>query len=177
MNRYYIIVPVVLIAVFVFFERGAAKEAALKEQAKIEATQKEQAKKDAEKKALEEKARLDSEKRNEQRIKDEKEKEEKRKTDYEAKVQKLQDDLKKYTDDVDLNTKLVTRLEKDIAALRDRREKENREVFELSKKVEISKKLRRDAELEVQRFTEMLSRRATESALTKVPVVATAAEK
>jgi len=81
----------------------------------------------------------------------------------------MKDDLKKYTDDVDLNTKLVAKLEKDLADKRDLRERENRAVFEFAKKVEISKKMRRDAELEVQRYNEMLARRASESVMANPP--------
>jgi hypothetical protein len=86
----------------------------------------------------------------------------------------MKDDLKRYTDDVDLNNKLVVKLESDLTKKRDQRERDNRTVFELAKKVEISKKMRRNAELEVQRYNEMLSNRANESVLTKAPVVATA---
>jgi chromosome segregation ATPase len=175
MNRYYIIVPVVLMGVFIFFERGAAADKARNEQVKIEAQKQEQAKKDAEKKALEEKAKIDSEKRNADRLKGEKEKEDARVAKYQAAVQKLKDDGKKYTDDVDANNKLVTRMEKDLADLREKHDRENREAFDLAKKVEITKKLRRDAELEVQRLNGMLAARANESILTKMPVVATAA--
>jgi chromosome segregation ATPase len=177
MNRYYIIVPIVLMAVFVYFERGAAKDAVIKEQ-RVEADkQKDIAKKEAEKKELEEKAKIDTERRNAQRLKEEKEKDDARKAKYEAGIQKMRDDLKRYTDDVDLNNKLVAKLEKDLADKRDQRERENRAVFELSKKVELSKKMRRNAELEVQRYTEMLSSRAAESILAKPPVVAAASEK
>jgi hypothetical protein len=63
-------------------------------------------------------------------------------------------------------------LEKDLAEKRDLRERENRSIFEFSKKVEISKKMRRDAELEVQRYNEMLSRRASESILANPPASA-----
>lgn len=175
MNKYYLAIPVVLLVVFVFFERNAAKDAELVEEQKIEVRKQEEAKKDAEKKALEEKARVDSEKRNAQRIAEEKAKEEKRKADFDAKIQKMKDDVKHYTDDVDVNTKLVASLEKELAAKRELHERENRSVFELAKKVEITKKARRDAELEVQRYNEMLVRRADESALTKAPVVLTGA--
>lgn len=175
MNRYYIIVPVVLMAVFVYFERGASADAKRDEEVKIEAKKADEAKKEAEKKALEEKARVDSDKRNAQRIADEKAKEEKRAADFKAKIQKMTDDLKKYTDDIELNNRLVAKLEKELAEKRDLHESENRAVFDLAKKVEVSKKLRRDAELEVQRFNDMLARRAADSSLTKAPVVATAA--
>jgi chromosome segregation ATPase len=172
MNRYYIIVPIVLMAVFVYFERDASQEAAQKEQQKIAVENKRKDDEAAKKAELEQKAKIDSEKRNAQRVKDEQEKEEKRKADYQVKIQKLKDDLKKYVDDVDSNTKLVTRLEKELSEKRDLRERENRAIFEFAKKVEISKKMRRDAELEVQRYNEMLVRRANESVLVNPPVVA-----
>ena len=169
MNRYYIIVPVVLMAVFVYFELDSAKETRLKEEQKIQVENKKKEDEAAKKRELEEKAKIDSEKRNVLRIAEEKEKELKKKADYDAKIQKMKDDLKKYTDDVDLNTKLVARLEKDLADKREQRDRENRAVFEFSKKVEISKKMRRDAELEVQRYNEMLARRASESIMANPP--------
>jgi colicin import membrane protein len=172
MNRYYIIVPVVLMALFVYFERGASQAALQKEQQKVVAEQKIKDEEAAKKRELEEKAKIDSEKRNVQRLKEEQEKEKKRKDDFDAKIQKLKDDVKKYTDDVEVNTKLVARLEKDLAEKREQREREARANFEFSKKVEISKKMRRDAELEVMRFNEMLARRANESLLANPPASA-----
>jgi len=172
MNRYYIIVPIVLMGIFVYFERDASQEASLKEQQKIAVENKRKDDEAAKKAELEQKAKIDSERRNAERIKDEQEKEDKRKSDYQAKIQKLKDDLKKYVDDIDLNTKLVARLEKDLADKRDLRERENRAIFEFAKKVEISKKMRRDAELEVQRYNEMLARRASESILANPPASA-----
>jgi chromosome segregation ATPase len=174
MNRYYIIVPVVLMAIFLFFERGDAKDAKIADGQKLVLEQKKKAEELVKKKELEEKARLDSEKRNAERVAEDKLKEQKKKAEYEAKIQKMKDDLKRYADDVELNTRLVVKLESDLAKKRDQRERDNREVFELAKKVEISKKMRRNAELEVQRYNEMLSNRANESVLTKAPVVATA---
>jgi len=173
MNRiYYIIVPVVLFFVFVFVERGAAKEAHEKEQAKVAAEVKRKEDEAVKKKELEDKAKVDAEKRNEERLKDEQERDAKKKKDYAEKIQKLKDDVKKYTDDVELNTKRVAQLEKDLAAKRDQHEADNRAVFEFAKKVELSKKLRRDAELEVQRYNEILSRRASESILANPPASA-----
>jgi preprotein translocase subunit SecF len=169
MNRYYIVVPIVLMAVFVYFERDSARGTELKEKQKIEAESKKKDEEAAKKRQLEEKAKIDAEKRNEQRIADEKDKDKKKKDEYDAKIQKMKDDLKKYTDDVELNTRLVTKLEKDLAEKRELRERENRAVFEFAKKVEISKKMRRDAELEVQRYNEMLARRASESVMANPP--------
>lgn len=174
MNRYYIIVPIVLMAVFVFFERSASREAKIFEQQKIELAQRKKDEELAKKKELKIKAQIDSDKRNAERIAEEKVKAQKKKDEYDAKIQKMKDDLKKYTDDVEINTKLVAKLEKELADKHEQRERENRSVFELAKKVEVSKKMRRDAELEVQRYNEMLSTSASESVLTKAPVVASA---
>lgn len=177
MNRYYIAIPVILMTVFIFFERGAAQETKLKEEQKIEAKKQEEAKKEAEKEALAAKARQDSEKRNAQRIAEDKAREEKRKADFDGKIQKMKDELKRYSDDVVTNTALVAKLEKDLADKREQHDRENRMVFDLAKKVEVTRRLRRDAELEVQRYNEMLVRRATDSALTKAPVMPVETEK
>ncbi len=172
MNRYYIIVPIVLMALFVYIERGTSKENHAKEQAKIAAEVQKKEAEAVEKKKLEDKAKVDAEKRNAERLKDEQERDAKKKKEYADKIQKLKDDVKKYTDAVDLNTKRVAQLEKDLAAKREQHEAENREVFEFAKKVELSKKLRRNAELEVQRYNEILVRRASESVLANPPVAA-----
>ena len=172
MNRYYIIVPIVLMALFVYVERSASYETKAKEEAKIALEVKRKEDEAAKKKELEEKAKIDSEKRNTERLKEEKERDDKKKKEYAEKIQKLKDDVKKYTDDVELNTRRVAQLEKDLAEKREQHERENRAVFEFAKKVELSKKLRRDAELEVQRYNEMLSRRASESILANPPAAA-----
>ncbi len=169
MNRYYIIVPIVLMALFVYVERGASKETHDKEQAKIAAEVKRKEDEAAKKKELEDKAKIDSERRNAERLKEDQERDAKKKREYAEKIQKLKDDVKKYTDDVDLNKKKVAQLEKELADKREQHDAENRAVFEFAKKVELSKKLRRDAELEVQRYNEILSRRASESILANPP--------
>ncbi len=172
MNRYYIIVPLILMSVFVYFERDASKQALIVEEQKMEAKKVEEAKKEEEKRVLEEKAKIDSERRNEQRLKEEKEKEDKKKAEYQAKLQRFKDDIKRYSDDIDKFNKEVERLQKELADKRELRERENRATFELAKKVEISKKMRRNAELQLQRYTAMLAKRADESAMAKMPVVA-----
>jgi hypothetical protein len=175
MNRYYLIIPIVLMAVFVYFERSSSAQI---ERERVEAIEKknvEEQKKQDEKKALEAKAKIDQEKRNIERLADEERLRKKKADDFAAKIQKLKDDAKKYTDGIAENTKAAAAAEKELNAKRAQHEQENRAVLELSKKVEITKKARRSAELEVQRFTEMLTVKANEAAMAKPPVVATAA--
>ncbi|MFT3782780.1 MAG: hypothetical protein QM790_12270 [Nibricoccus sp.] len=174
MNKYYIIIPIVCLAAFIFVERSASKEAKEKERQKIEAEAQKKADEEKKKKELEEKARMDSDRRNAERLADEEKARKKKEDEYAQKIQKMKDEIKKFTDEVSINKQLVAKLEKDLTAKREQRERENHEVFDLAKKVEITKKNRRSAELEVQRYTEMLTTKATESTLTKMPVVATA---
>ncbi len=175
MNRYYLIIPIVLMAVFFYFERGASKEADLRKLEQVEAKKQEEEKKLAERRALEEKAKLDSEKRAKDREAEDKAKEEKRRNDFAAKIQKLKDEAKKFTDETEVNNRKVAEMEKDLAAKRALHESENRLVLDLAKKVEITRKARRVAELEVQRMTEMLAKRASDAAMAQAPVVATSA--
>jgi hypothetical protein len=176
MNRYYLIIPIVLMAVFFYFERGASKDADIRTQELVEAKKKDEAKKADERRILEEKTRLDSEKRAEQRALEDKAKDEKNKADFAAKIQKLKDEAKKFTDETELNNRKIVLMEKELAEKRAQRENENRVVLDIAKKVEITKKSRRAAELEVQRFTEMLATRAGESSMTAMPTVAISAD-
>lgn len=174
MNRIYIILPVVLMVAFAFLYRGHSKEAAeaaRQKQVQVELKKKEE---DRKKEELNQKALADAERRTQERLKEEQAREDKRVAKYQETIQKLKDELKKYTDEIETNTKKTSVLEKNLADLRARREKENRELLELTKKVELTKIARQNAELEVQRYTEMISRRAAESAMAKAPAVATA---
>ncbi len=51
------------------------------------------------------------------------------------------------------------------------KDKLSRETFDLAKQVELARIARRNAELEIQRVTEMIHRRASDSALVKPPVI------
>jgi chromosome segregation ATPase len=175
MNRIYIVLPVVLMAVFAFFYSGAAKDAEVKEQAKRTEEAKKKEAENVKKRELEEKAKVDAEKRTAERVQEDLKREADRVARYQAAVKRIQDDIDRYNSDVDLNTKLVAKLEKEIADMRARREKEGRESFDLVKRVELAKIQRRNAELEIQRYTEMIVRKAAESSMTKGPVVAVTA--
>ena len=64
---------------------------------------------------------------------------------------------------------MIADLEKELAGLRTQKETVNRENLELLKKVELARIAKRNAELNIQRMTEMISRRAAASALTAPP--------
>jgi hypothetical protein len=56
-----------------------------------------------------------------------------------------------------------------LDSVRKAKDKANRESFDLAKQVELAKVAKRNAEFEVQRTTEMISRRAADSSLTRLP--------
>ncbi len=174
MNRSYLLVPVILLCVFGFFYYSYTKEAAVKatqvaeEQARIKADA------DSKKAAAEAKAREDAQKRADEREAEERKKASDKLAKYNAEIQKIRDDITKYTNQVNEQTKESARLDQDLANLRAAKEKANRESFELHKQVEKAEIEKHDAEFEIQRLTDMIAKRASDSAIAR-PLVATTA--
>jgi hypothetical protein len=67
----------------------------------------------------------------------------------------------------DKSTKEIARLEMELANLRLAKDKANRDYLDISKQLELSRIARRTAELEVQRTTEMIARKASDAAMAK----------
>jgi chromosome segregation ATPase len=174
MNRSYLFVPIVLLAVFGFFYWQHTKTAEVKKREHEALVAKENADAAAKKRAAEEKARQDAEKRAADREAEEKRKASEKRAKYEADIQKIRDDIAKYTTQANDNAKEVARLEQELSNLRTSREKANREAFELHKQVERAQIDKRNAEFEIQRLTDMIAKRAGESAMARTPVVAAA---
>lgn len=175
MNRYYIIVPIILLAGFGFLYAQFHSEMKAKEaqrQAQIQAAKDEDARKRHE---ADEKARLDSERRERERQEEEAKKAKDKKDKYEAEIQKIRDEIAHYTGQVNDEGKQSAKLEQDLANLRATKEKENRESFDLNKQVERAQIDRRNAEFEIQRLTDMIVHRASESSMARMPAVAATA--
>lgn len=169
MNKSYVIVPLVLLAVFGFFYNGALKEMKEKEDAriaKIEATNKAEAER---KKAIEEKAQAEAAKRQEERAANDKAKEEKKEKDYQDAMNALKKEADDYTAQIAKLTKEAADLEAEILKTRNDKERLTREALELAKQVELAKINRRTSELEIQRMVEMVSKKLSESSLTALP--------
>ncbi|MDI1250458.1 MAG: hypothetical protein PSV13_16465 [Lacunisphaera sp.] len=169
MNKSYIIVPVVLLAVFGFLYRGAlqemdAKQKALAAQAaQVEETEAKR------KKEVEDKANADAQKRQEQRAAEDLAKAEKKQREYDDVMKKLKDETSDYTVQSAKFAKEAADLEQQITQTRNEREKLNREALELSKQVELAKINRRNAELEIQRTMEMVAVKLNESSIATPP--------
>lgn len=169
MNKFYIIVPVVLLGVFLFFYNGALKEMATKEEAKKEEIAKVKAADDARRAEIEKKAAADAKKRQDERDAEDRAKEQKKIKEYEDAMRQLKDEADKYLAEADKNQKDANALELQLNDLRSLKEKTNREAFELAKQVELAKIARRNAELEIQRMVDMVATKVGASSFAAMP--------
>lgn len=174
MNKTYIIVPVVLLAIFMVFYFNFSKEAEIKEAARIEREALEAEQKAAEKRAAEARAKEDADRRAAERDAEEARKEAERRAKWDAVGREIAEATQKYNAEADRYAKQAAQLEMQLLELRNQKQKAAAEAFELQKQVGLAQIAKRNAEMEVQRMTEMVSRRAAESALTRPPATATA---
>lgn len=165
----YFIVPVVCLGVFLFFYYAHVEEAKKRTLIRIE----EQAKKDreeaAKKKALEDKARQDADKRSAERAKEEAKKEADRIAKWKAQGDDIEAEMQKAKSAASESQQKVAALEKELSSLRAKKEQANRDFLEAARQVELAKIARRNAEMEIQRITELISNKANESAMAKLP--------
>jgi hypothetical protein len=169
MNKSYIIVPVVLLAIFAFFYNGALHDMETKETQRLEkiaATEKAEADR---KKIIEDKAQAEAAKRQEERTAADKAKEDKKERDYKEAMTKLKDEADDYAGQTAKLTKEATDIEADILKTRNDKERLTREALELAKQVELAKINRRTAELEIQRQIDMVARKLNESSIATPP--------
>lgn len=169
----YVLIPVVLFVAFLYAP-GVGYNSAMKElEAKNQRIKAEKAAakaaEDARRAEIERKATEDAKKRQEQRDAEERAKEVRKLKDYEDAMRQLRDEAAKYAAEADGFQKETNALELQLNELRSLKEKSNREVFELSKRVELAKVDRRNAELEIQRMVDMVAQRLGASSLAAMP--------
>jgi hypothetical protein len=178
MNKYYLIVPGVLLSAFVVFERDFAQRRT--EEEKVHAIAVAAAKEEAEKERLRREAVAADEarKRTEERERLERERAEKKRRDYEASMAKLAGETDEQVREADKLTEEAASLAAQVDALKTRRVSLDRETFELARKVELQRVDRRSTELELQRATTMVARRLAQiPAIIEPPVPAPAPAK
>lgn len=167
----YIIFPSVMLAGFLVIYFSHKEKAEAKERAHIAQVAKEKADAEEKKKVAEAKAREDAKKRQEERDAEEKKKEAEKLAKQAADDKKVRDQTAEYTAKADAAAKQVNSLEIELDRLRKEKDKTSRESFDLAKQVELARIARRNAELEIQRMTEMISKRAAESSMTRPPAL------
>lgn len=169
----YLIFPSVMLAGFLVIYFSHKKEAEAKEARHIAQVAKDKQDAEDKKKVAEAKAREDAKKRADERDAEEKKKEEEKAAKQAADDKKVHDQTAEYTAKGDAASKQAGSLEIELDRLRKEKDKTSRESFDLAKKVELARIARRNAELEIQRMTEMISRRASDSSLVRPPVIPT----
>ena len=171
----YLIFPSIGLALFLVLYFSHKTKAEEKERAHIALVAKEKADAEEKKKIAETKAREDAKKRQEERDAEEKKKEDEKAARQAADDKKVRDQTAEYTAKADAAGKQVATLEIELDRLRKEKDQTGRETFEMAKQVELTRIARRNAELEIQRMLEMVSRRASESSLTRPPPMPAAA--
>lgn len=167
MNRLYLLVPVILLAVFggVYWQHTTASESDRVAKAQAAA-----ALKDAElarKAEAERKARADAEKRTAERLAEEAKRDAEKRARTEEENRRIAADTATYRAQSATLATETAALEKQLAGLRARREKLNTDAFALAKEVELARIAKRNAELEIQRLTDMIARQAANTTLAR----------
>ena len=156
-------------ALFLVFYLSSLRESEARDKARaLEAKQK-QEQAEAKKKDDEARARVDAEKRAAERAKElaDKEAEKRRKWDEEGK--RILDETNANLARGDKTAKQAAALEIELDTLRKNREKLNQEAFNTAKLVERAEVEKQTSEIEIQRFTEQIARRAADSSMTRMP--------
>jgi len=169
MNRFYLIVPVVMSLIFGGVYLQHTKHAAELAAAKAEQVAKLKAEEEAKKTQAERKAREDAEKRSAARAAEEKKKEDDKVAKWNADGAKIAEDTAHYNELIGTYTKEIDGLEKQLDVVRDSKEQAGKEVFAQAREVEMALIAKRTAELEIQRLTEMVARKAGNTSLVKAP--------
>lgn len=170
----YLIFPAIMLAGFLVIYFSHKEKAEAKEREHIAQVAREKAESEEKKKIAEAKAREDARKRQEERDAEERKKQEEKDAKQAADDKKVRDQTAEYTAKANAAAKQVAALEAELDRLRKEKDATNRETFELAKQVELARIARRNAEMEIQRMTEMVARRAAESSLTRPPPLPTA---
>jgi flagellar motor protein MotB len=160
MNRFYLVAPLLLLAIFwtVFWQNNKAAETKAAQIAagraiveKAERQQKEEA---------ERKAREDAGKRAAAREAEEQKKEEERRLKWEADLARIAAETAQYQAQLDAASRELAGLETQLAALRSDLERRNRETFDAARATELLAIKKRNTELEIQRLVQIVATRA-----------------
>lgn len=163
----YLIFPSLLLAVFLTFYFMDAKRVAERDRLHAEEVVRRNAEEAQKQADLKQRAEADAKKRADERAAAEAKKEADKVARWNKAGKDIQDAMDKSVAQSNLHSIKIAALEAELDSLRTLREKTNAEYMDLLKKVELAKIERRSAELEIQRTTEMIARRAADSSMTK----------
>lgn len=165
----YLILPAAMLGIFLVVYFSHAKKIEEREVARAEKVRVEQAESTRKKQEAESKAAKDAKERQREREEADAKKDADRLAKQAAIDKEVRDATNAFLADADKASKEASRLESDLASLHKSKDKTNRETFEMAKQVELARVAKRNAELEIQRMTEMISKRASDSSMTRMP--------
>jgi len=165
----YLIVPTVMLVVFTFFYLSQSKELEQQEIARKERIEHERKEEEAKRASIEEKARLDAAARAAEREAEAAQKEADRIAKWEAEGREIQEATDTLNAEANRISKEISEKEIRLDSLRKQKEQLNTDVLNASKRVELAHIAKRNAELEIQRKTELMLRRVESSAVAQMP--------
>lgn len=171
MAKSYIIVPLILSAIFWFIYSDSSKKIHEKEVAAELAIEEAAKQAELDKKEAERKSKEDAARRTAEREADEAKKLADKRAKWEKVGQEIANATAKAKSESDDLQKQINELELKLADLRAKKEALNRETFDKMKSVEAARIAKRNSELEVQRMAQMVSDRAENSVLVKAPIL------
>jgi hypothetical protein len=166
---FYVLFPAILLGVFLFYYTASKAETEARVRAEKAELAKEKAEADQKKAVAESKAREDAERRAAERAAEEAKAAKDKEDRYNQEMARIKEDTDKSNATAASFAKQVSDLTIELDTLHKQKDALTRDDFELAKQVELAEIGRRNAELEIQRYTEMLANRADESSLTKMP--------
>lgn len=167
MNRIYLIAPVILLGLFggIYWQHSRAAAAHAVEKAALVAAAREA--ETAKKAEAERLARIDAEKRAADRLAEEQKKDAEKRARYDEESRRIAEDTARYSAQVKTLAAESAALDQQLSDLRTRRENLNTGGFVLAREVELARIAKRNAELEIQRLTEMVARQAGNTSLAR----------
>jgi len=167
----YLIFPGIMLALFLAVYVTHKKEAEQRDLARAQKVAEDQAATDKKRKENEAKAAKDAKERQLANEADQKAKEDGRLAKQAADDKKVKDETNAALARGDKAAKESAALEIELDTLHKAKDKASRDAFDTAKNVELTRIAKRNAELEIQRMTEMVSRKTQESFLARLPPV------
>lgn len=166
---FYLIAPACMLVVFIFLYLGSTKKIAERDRQIAEKAHAAKVAEDQRKAEIEEKARLDAKRHAEERAAEDAKKEKERAEKWAAVGKDIQDQTDGYNKEAEDLSKTVAELQQQLVQLRKSKEAANLEYLAAIKQVELARVDKRTAELDIQRMTDMIAKRAEQSAMAKPP--------
>ena len=163
MKKYYFIVPAILLAAFLGYERHFQRQRDIRERAQAEVIAAERAEKEEIRQKQIAIAQSDTEKRAADREKQEKEKAEQKKRDFETLISTLQSQANEQAAEAEKISETIHALAAKVDVVRARQQAIEREALELTRQIELKQADLRKAELDIQHTTGAVAARLGES--------------